>query len=96
MKKSRAILSALVLSFVAGNALAHSAPLDKSAMAACKEKTRSQSCEYQDHHNNLYIGTCQYVSEQDLICVRNRPVQKTDSGAVQSDTGHPDHQKTAL
>jgi len=96
MKTFLSIMAALILSLVAGNALAHSAPLDKLAMAACQEKARSQACEYQDHHSNRYIGTCQYVSEEDLICVRNRPIQKADPAAAHSDSGHLEHQKTSL
>lgn len=57
-------------------ASAHSAPLNKQAMQACKEKQKSQACQYEGHHDDLYIGTCQYVSDENLICVRNKPIRK--------------------
>ena len=48
------------------------------AIDSCNEKKRSQACQYQSHHNDMYIGTWQYVSNDELTCVRNRPIQKID------------------
>ncbi|MBU2952676.1 hypothetical protein [Marinobacter sp. F3R08] len=63
---------------IGGQAWSHSGPLNTAALEVCQEKSRSQACQYHGHHNDLYIGTCQYVSDEDLICVRNKPVQKLD------------------
>lgn len=83
-----AMIAALALPFVISTAHAHSVPLNKEAMAACKEKTRSQACEYQGHHKDLYIGSCQYVSDEDLICVRNKPIQKIRADEAEPASGH--------
>ena len=93
MKTPLSSIVALILPLVAGNALAHSIPLDREAMVACQKKARSQACEYRDHHNNRYIGTCQHLSEKELICVRNRPIQKADSDAKPSDKNDPNHRE---
>ncbi|WP_299263164.1 hypothetical protein [uncultured Psychrosphaera sp.] len=58
---------------------AHSSSLNKIALEVCKQKERSQACQYNGGHNDLYIGTCQYISEHDLTCVRNQPIQKVES-----------------
>jgi hypothetical protein len=74
------VLAALVacsLFFTVSSACAHGGSLNSEALAVCSGRERSQACQYEDHHNNLYIGTCQYVSEDDLICVRNKPIKKS-------------------
>lgn len=88
MKKSLVGLAAFILPLVAGCAHAHSSPLNKAAMEVCKEKKRSQVCQYEGHHDDLYIGTCQYASDENLICVRNKPVQKIDSDKEKSEGAH--------
>lgn len=75
---SKAFLAALiffVLGAINGQLLAHGGPLNEQAVQACLTKQRSQACQYQGHHNDLYIGTCQYLTEQSLMCVRNKPIQ---------------------
>lgn len=64
------------------NVYAHSFPLNQAAMDSCIQKKRSQSCQYISHHNDVYIGTCQYISDEQLTCVRNKPIQKINSGSV--------------
>ena len=54
---------------------AHSTPLNSVAVKVCDNKARSEACQYEGGHSDLYIGTCQYMSA-DLICVRNQPIQK--------------------
>jgi len=61
---------------------AHSAPLGNEALQACFDKQKSQYCEYKGHHNDLYIGTCQYIDEQQLVCVRNKAKQKEEKVTV--------------
>lgn len=65
----------LVLFLAAGKAVAHAGQLNQLALDACKDKARSQACQYQGHHHDLYIGTCQNVTEEALICVRTKPIQ---------------------
>lgn len=72
--------AASALLAAAGKAHAHSGHLDKAALEVCKERTRSQACEYTGHHDDLYIGTCQYISDRALTCVRNQPIRKTRPG----------------
>jgi len=79
--------SGLILFFLSysGFSYAHGGGLDKSALAACDTKKKSQECKYEGHHNDLYIGTCQYASEDLLICVRNKPIQHSYSKEEHSD-----------
>ncbi|MBU2978727.1 hypothetical protein [Alteromonas sp. C1M14] len=79
---------ALLLLLIAGKAAAHAGPLNKAAMAVCQEKQRSASCQYEGHHNDLYIGTCQYVTDEDLICVRNKPIQPIDPDKKDTSSSH--------
>ena len=78
-------LLALSISLFTASVWAHSAPLDTQALNACKQKEKSQSCQYQGHHDDLYIGTCQLVDDKNLTCVRNQPIQKLDENAKVSD-----------
>ncbi|WP_413698850.1 hypothetical protein ACLKMH_14800 [Psychromonas sp. KJ10-10] len=57
------------------NAQAHSGHLNEKSIAVCVDKERSNNCQYEGAHNDLYIGSCQYMVET-LICVRNQPIQK--------------------
>lgn len=72
-------LVAVSLLLTASYSHAHSGSLNKVAVDVCKQKEKSQSCQYQGVHSDLYIGTCQLISETDLICVRNQPIQKIES-----------------
>ena len=85
LNKSIPCLAGFSFLLAVGYACAHSAPLSRVAVEACKEKEKSQVCQYEGHHDDLYLGTCQYVSDQDLICVRNKPIQKMYSGKVKSE-----------
>lgn len=77
-------ISLLILLCVFSSSLyAHSWPLNKVSLKACIKKKKSQVCEYQGSHNDLYIGTCQYVSENKLICVRNKPIKKINSNIIE-------------
>ncbi|WP_413693643.1 hypothetical protein [Psychromonas sp. KJ10-2] len=88
LKQQLCLLALGVISlFVSNAALAHSGPLNKLALQACTEKARSQACQYEGVHNDLYIGTCQYMSTA-LMCVRNQPIQTIESDKDASDTTH--------
>lgn len=65
------------LLLTSGYALGHSGPLNKVAVNACTDKRKSDDCQYQGHHDDLYIGTCQYMATT-LMCVRNQPIQKIE------------------
>jgi hypothetical protein len=80
----------LSTSWIAGLAGAHGGSLNQQALDACLEKQHSEGCQYEGHHNDLYIGTCQYVSEEDLICVRNKPIQSINPELNEEDTAHTD------
>ena len=84
----RVYLTGLALLLTASFAHAHSGPLNNVAMKVCEAKVRSQACQYEGGHNDLYIGTCQYISDTDLICVRNKPIQKIESEKAASEEGH--------
>ncbi len=71
-------LTLIALSVITPSLKAHSIPLKKEALRVCVNKKKSQECQYTDHHKNLYIGTCQLISEEQLICVRTRPLQKSE------------------
>ncbi|RVU84617.1 hypothetical protein EOL70_10170 [Leucothrix sargassi] len=58
-----------------GVASAHSGAPNGAALLACEAKERSQACQYEGAHSDLYIGTCQYMPDR-LLCVRNQPIQK--------------------
>ena len=72
------VLAVCTLLLTASVAHAHSGPLNKVAVEVCAQKVKSQACQYEGGHSDLYIGTCQYMSETDLICVRNQPIQKIE------------------
>ncbi len=69
-------LAVFSLSLTASNSYAHAGSQNKVAVEVCAEKVKSQACQYQGGHSDLYIGTCQLISDTDLICVRNQPIQK--------------------
>jgi len=73
----RALLTSVTILFTIGYVQAHSGPLNEIALKACDTKSRSQSCQYNGGHQDLYIGTCQYMAEA-LMCVRNQPIQKIE------------------
>ncbi|MEL0646843.1 hypothetical protein V6248_05375 [Pseudoalteromonas agarivorans] len=67
---------------------AHSGPLNAIAVKACANKVKSQSCRYEGGHNDLYIGSCQYMGD-DLMCVRSQQIQKINSSrSIYLDNAH--------
>lgn len=72
------------INFMASAVYAHSLPLNIVAVEACEQKKKSQVCQYSGHHGDLYIGTCQLVTQEKLICVRNKPIQKIEADTVKS------------
>ncbi|WP_166425576.1 hypothetical protein [Paraglaciecola sp. 20A4] len=81
------LLAATPLLTVPESAHAHSGPLNVIALNACQEKAKSDACEYEGGHNDLYIGTCQYMATA-LMCVRNQPIQKVTPKKSGSDEEH--------
>ena len=65
------------LSLATSNTSAHSGPLNEIAVKACDAKARSEACQYEGMHNDLYVGSCQYMSTT-LMCVRNQPIQEIE------------------
>jgi len=66
---------------------AHSGPLNAIAVKACANKVKSQSCRYEGGHNDLYIGSCQYMAD-DLMCVRSQPIQKINEEITSPANSH--------
>jgi len=60
---------------------AHASILNNDAWQVCENRTRSNSCEYTDNHENIYRGTCQVMSDK-LLCVRNQPIEKADTDSA--------------
>ncbi|MBH0017106.1 hypothetical protein QL995_14065 [Pseudoalteromonas sp. APC 3358] len=89
--KSLFVLLAPSLLLLSGYAAAHSQPLNQIAVKACFEKQKSQSCQYQGGHNDLYIGSCQYMAD-DLMCVRNQPIQKVDNKESKTNNSNDSHE----
>ncbi|MEP2650905.1 MAG: hypothetical protein ABJH06_02835 [Paraglaciecola sp.] len=93
--KALGILSVILcLLLYIGDANAHAGPLNKLAVDACFEKTKSKACRYEGGHNDVYIGTCQYMGEN-LMCVRNQPIQPLDTStkSTKPDHSHEDTQQ---
>jgi hypothetical protein len=67
-----------LLMMTLNTANAHSGHLNEKALKVCQEKQRSDACQFEGGHNDLYIGTCQYMVEI-LTCVRSQPIQYIDS-----------------
>jgi len=79
----------LSLLLVTSYAHAHSGHLNEKAVSVCENKVRSDTCQYEGGHHDLYIGSCQYMSTT-LMCVRNQPIQQIDSTETTSDHHHQD------
>lgn len=82
------ILATSTVLLTAITSYAHSGSLNKVALEVCKQKEKSQACQYNGGHSDLYIGTCQLISETDLICVRNQPIKKIESAKTASEKEH--------
>lgn len=91
----RVTLAAFILLLTASVVHAHSGTLNRVALDVCGNKSKSQACQYEGGHNDLYIGTCQYISEDALTCVRNQPIQKIDPEMDESEANHK-HAKVKL
>ena len=81
------LLAASTVLLAPSYAIAHSGPLNEIAVDACNEKAKSDACEYEGGHHDLYIGTCQYMATA-LMCVRNQPIQKVKAKKSQVGEGH--------
>lgn len=92
--KCCSICVATVLLLASSNVSAHSGQLNLKALNACKQKERSQACEYQGAHNDLYIGSCQYMADT-LTCVRNQPIQRTGTSVKKDTQDNLDETKTS-
>ncbi|MEL0660377.1 hypothetical protein V6255_14655 [Psychromonas arctica] len=90
MLLKRTLFTVVTLLFTTTLVQAHSGPLSEIAVKACDVKSRSQSCQYENDHQNLYIGSCQYMSET-LMCVRNQPIQKIETNDNESTTKEHKH-----
>ena len=78
----------------ANNCYAHAGSLNKVAVKACYSKEKSMACQYKGTHNDLYIGTCQYMATN-LMCIRNRPIKKIELIKAKSENGqHHKHEST--
>tara|TARA_R110002060_G_scaffold77660_1_gene89406 strand:+ start:717 stop:1028 length:312 start_codon:yes stop_codon:yes gene_type:complete len=85
--KSIILLLTILASFLTANySYAHAGPLNKLAVSACENKNKSNACSYEGTHNDLYIGTCQYMAN-DLMCVRNQPIQKIQNKKAKPEAG---------
>lgn len=81
------LLAAITVLLIPSYVNAHSGPLNAIAVKACNEKEKSDACEYEGGHNDLYIGTCQYMASA-LMCVRNQPIQKVEPNMSGPDEKH--------
>jgi len=90
-KNTLSLLSLVpTLLLTATYANAHSGPLSEIAVKACHEKVRSEACQYESGHQDLYLGTCQYMSTT-LMCVRNQPIQLNDEKQAETEEIHSHH-----
>lgn len=69
---------------------AHSGPLNEIAVKACDAKVHSEACQYEGGHQDLYIGTCQYMATN-LMCVRNQPIQLIEEKQSETEEIHTHH-----
>ncbi|WP_426357765.1 hypothetical protein ACPUVO_15095 [Pseudocolwellia sp. HL-MZ19] len=92
LKNSLTFIPVALLFFTLGYANAHLGPLNEIAVKACATKEKSQMCQYEGGHNDLYLGTCQYMADE-LMCVRNQPIQfiEQPEGTEQTKHTHNDN-----
>lgn len=50
---------------------------------ACEAATLADACEYTDHDENVFRGSCRSMSDT-LLCVRNRPIERHDDAGKAS------------
>ncbi|GGQ17315.1 hypothetical protein [Shewanella litoralis] len=84
-----AVLATCVLMLTPSFAEAHSGHLNEKAVSVCHDKARSDDCQFEGGHQDLYIGSCQYMSDT-LMCVRNQPIQKLPTKKIESETVNKD------
>jgi hypothetical protein len=89
------LLAASTVLIAPSYAIAHSGPLNVIAVDACNEKAKSDACEYEGGHHDLYIGTCQYMATA-LMCVRNQPIQKVTPKNSGTDEKHTHNEQTEI
>lgn len=87
MKFTKQLILTISFLMVTNYALAHAGSLNKVAVKACTAKQKSQTCEYVGDHNDLYIGSCQYMADN-LLCVRNQPIQQIKQTTSSSNVQH--------
>ena len=87
-KQGWALGTISMLCLFSSYSFAHSIPLNEIAVKACDNKQRSDQCQYEGGHDDLYIGSCQYMSDS-LMCVRNQPIQTiTVNNKTSEETSH--------
>lgn len=75
--KTRCV-AALLLIAAAGIASGHADHVDGAAWTACESAALADACEYADHHDAIYRGSCRLMSDT-LLCVRNEPIERSDT-----------------
>ena len=76
---------ALALIVFCFSSLAHQGHGPNQAWSACETLPRGEACQFENHQGDLFVGTCQAVSET-LLCVRNQPIIRCrNSGATSDD-----------
>jgi len=61
-----------------GAAFGHADHVDAAAWTACETATLADACDYVDHDDNRYRGSCRLMSDT-LMCVRNQPIERPDT-----------------
>ena len=79
------LVGAVVLGGTPAMVAAHGGGVSEASLTTCEGKARSDRCEYVNHHDDLYRGTCQVIAG-DMQCVRNRPIVK---GGRRAEQGAP-------
>lgn len=79
MKVRYAAATALfAASVTAGTASGHADGVDGAAWTACESAALADACEYTDHHDAVYRGSCRLMSDE-LPCVRSEPIERPDA-----------------
>ncbi len=65
----------LVLLMSATSVMAHQGHSNRAPWDACDELKVNEICEWTNNAHWRYIGTCRAIGD-DLMCVRNKPIQK--------------------
>ena len=93
LNKALPVLATIAAVLTFSVASAHTGAPSDAALLVCEAKQKSQACQYEGAHSDLYIGTCQYMPDQ-LLCVRNQPIQKkVESEKTETEEKHESHKK---